>query len=592
MPVVERYSVPRIDQAPIPGVQRTGAPSEAALGGEIGGTLEQAGSQVVSQSYRIAEEAKLQADQIGALKAESDLAGKVTDYLYNPQQGALTKTGSNAFSLPEDAQDWWTKTSGEIRATLATDRQRLAYDRAAKGRQLEFQADVMHHVANQTKLYAQDTMTGAVQNFQAEAVTHASEPPRVELSIARQQAAIMDGSKGLPPEEVKRRVDLAASQTYAGVINALIAKGQDQQAQATFDQVKDKLGEQLPAVEHAVREHSMLGEAQRQADAIMVTQPATVQDAVDAADKIQDPEVRKLATAQIRQSFAIKKQAAAEQVEADMTTAGNLIDKNPAGGLTQVQRLPMWQTFSPNQKENLELYAKRTQVGKVETDWGQYYTLMSLASAPDTQDAFARTNLMQYRAALGDTEFKQLTEVQVALRKKETPTVAGLLAGPARRAEIIHNTFIGLGIDPTPNEKTPKAQRDQYTAFNRAVDDWENGEVKRTGKPVTYDDLRAEVDRLVVKGTTPGTSWFGLVPTQTPKYLFETGPTDALVLKPSDIPAVDLQAIQATLKRQNIPVTDKAIMDTFLAATRGVKPSVPPVLPAPALQPMTPIKSH
>src|SRR3979490_245941 len=105
MPTVQLYGngLPQVGPQPAPDVQRSGAPSPAALGGELGQSLEQVGSQAVTETFRVQEAAKLQADQIAALKAESDLAGWQTHYFYDTKTGVVAKQGAETFGLPETA---------------------------------------------------------------------------------------------------------------------------------------------------------------------------------------------------------------------------------------------------------------------------------------------------------------------------------------------------------------------------------------------------------------------------------------------------------------------------------------------------------
>src|SRR5205085_9493776 len=113
-------------------------------------------------------------------------------------------------------------------------------------------------------------------------------------------------------------------------------------------------------------------------------------------------------------------------------------------------------------------YAKQKAKGDpIETNWTTYYDLLSLASTDETKDKFLSTNLLRYRGQLGDTEFKQVVELQSGLRRGDDKAEAKL-AGIRTTQQVLASSLKAVGIDPNAKAGTPDAEL--VNSFGRAVD--------------------------------------------------------------------------------------------------------------------------
>jgi hypothetical protein len=465
MPQVPRSTQPGIAPAGTPGVR---APTD--VNPDAVGTNTRIDTRGVQRAAAdIYDRAIEHGNQIALLDADSHLSALETKVLYDPATGALSMRGKNAAQAPEQVNEQWTKGVGDIEGSLTNDVQRMAFRRAVTQREATLHEAVQRHVASETQKYDDETTQSYVDNERVAALANYQNPTRIQLSVDRQKAAISlyATRAGLPAERKEQLITDAVSKTQAGVIGRMLAKGDDLAASAYYKTVKDQIaGDDAGQVEKALDEGSVRGESQRQSDKIMATPGITRTAALAEAKKVTDPKVRDALETRINQSFNELDTSRREQNENDMLTATNIVDKTGS-----VYRIPpsMWNTFSLAERASLKEYAKQKAKGDpVETNWTTYYDLLSRASSQETASSFLTENLLKYRSQLGDTEFKQVTELQVAMRRGDDKADSKL-AGIRQSQQIMAASLKQAGINPNPKPGTDDA--DRVSQFNRAVDE-------------------------------------------------------------------------------------------------------------------------
>lgn len=595
MPQVRTYGDQQAVPRGIPDVERQPSRLNVTatdLGAGVGNALTQIGGDVYHKSQLIKRDEEQRQNEIRVQAAESALSDWELKTIYDPKTGALTKKGTAAFGLPDEVGASYDEATGNIRNTLANDTQKLAFDRATVNRKPTILSKINNHVYAQMEQVADSTYKAYIGNSRALAQQNADDPARVATEIDNQRVhtALEADRLGLDAETTKRLVDGVTSDTHAVVIDQLLATGNDKRAKAYFDQVHDEIsGDSLPQIEKALTVGKVRGESQRQADAIIAdsAKPGAeknLQEQLEEARKIQDPEVRDAVEDRLRSNWTVKRQAEADQREDTLRTHIDSIDKimlnslnkiDATGALSKAISPSDWAQLSAGERNTLEQYAKRKQVGEIETDWQTFYTLMNLATNEISQEDFARTNLMEYRARLGNSEFKQLAELQISVRQKDHPKTTDLLSGESQQAQIVRDALLSIGIDPTavdnPSAKGyDKASIDRAVNFRRSVRENVAALEARTKKKADNDQVQEIVDNLIVKGhvSMPGKLWGT---NEEERYVFEAHPGETLVVTAADVPKAERAKIEASLKRNGmVYISDDTVLALYLQKLKAL----------------------
>ena len=469
MPTVPVYGQPRVQSAPLPGARLNPQAPNAAFAGAPPVDL----SGVSHVLAGIVQEERQRANEVALVDADEQLGRFETSLLYDPEKGLLNRRGRDAFEVPELAKGEWEKKVGEIEAGLANDAQRSAFRRLTVQRGVDVDRTIQRHVSGEMRSYEEER-TKSLLDVELNAALNAyQDPERVDMAATRITDAITNFARhnGLSAETRDAQVQGAVSSVYAGVVDRMLADGDDLAAKKYYESVKDKIsgGDSVRTVK-ALELGSVRGESQRQADRISDAAPNLTAALVEAR-KLDDPDVRAATEDRLRQYYATKSQAKRQKEEEDEVRALNVIERTH-----DVHSIPhsLWDTFDGGTRSSLRSYARQLAEGlPVETNWQSYYDLLSFATSRDPKEhaAFMRTNLAGYRPKLGNRELEELTRLQAKMRAGgATADVA--LSGYQTTAGIVNGALNAIGIDPTP---TPSDEPDSDAAkaalFRRRADE-------------------------------------------------------------------------------------------------------------------------
>jgi hypothetical protein len=223
--------------------------SAAAFGAGVGQAVQQAG-QVVNQ---IAAREQEKADIAALMAADRELADLELQLFHDPDAGAYSKRGRDAFGTPDQVFPTWDKTVSTIQGRL-TPAQRMAFEKQAQGRRQSLETGLARHItAESDRFYAQEA-DATVATSAAAAAANYNDPARVALEAERAVRASMSLDDGAAPEVIKVRVMEAQSSVYAAAVERRL---QDDPvgAIAYFEEVMDKLSPgQLSRMEPVIRE--------------------------------------------------------------------------------------------------------------------------------------------------------------------------------------------------------------------------------------------------------------------------------------------------------------------------------------------------
>lgn len=502
------------------------------------------------------ERERQKANQVAILDADNQLSETQIEL----QSEAFKRQGKDALeALPKTAEQWKERASA-IESSLSNDDQKLAFRRLATGRWESLHETVARHTDSEMQKYDASTTDAAIQNRLNEALANYTDPAAVGSAVAETRAIITDFGRrhGVGSDVLKQQTAAAVSRVHAGVIDRMLANGNDLAASNYYKAAKPEVtGADAVQLEKALEEGSLRGESQRQADAIVAAAPSRSA-ALEEVRKITDPKVRDATENRVNQFFSEKSQADRETGEANMLNATNIVDKT--GSVYQIPPA-LWTTFTVGERAQLKEYAKQRAKGEpVATDWATYYDLESLASSDATRDRFLRTNLLGYRARLGDTEFKQLVDLQASLRRGDEKAAA-TLGGIRTTQQVVSDGLAAVGIDPTPKPGSDDAERGAL--FRRQVDQAAAQLEAQTNKKPTATDMQGIVDNLLVKGVTSAGGFFGWLGFHKDVRQFERGGDEDFVLDVTDVPAGERAKIEQALRGAGQPVTDANVLRLY-----------------------------
>lgn len=348
MPVVPRYSSPQVATRALPGVRVN--PNAPASAFDVPSAPDLSGATRVVA--RIAAEEKQKADQVAGLEADNQLAKLETDLRVQ----ALQRKGKDALGATEDVTGEWQKRVSEIEGSLANDTQRDFLERRAAQRYQSLYGTLERHAAIEHQAYDEQQTKSALDNRLSDAVENYADPAKVSRALAEARAIVADYGRrnGLPEETRKQQSEAVVSGIHTGVIDRMLANGDDLSARQYYDQVKAEIsGTDTTRLEQSLEEGSVRGESQRQADRIMGL-GLTRADALVEARKISDPDVQDMTVSRVNQRYSEMRAAEQEQRESLYLDATNRIDQAPGQRPRDVIPPSEWHSLTLGQRNALE----------------------------------------------------------------------------------------------------------------------------------------------------------------------------------------------------------------------------------------------
>lgn len=563
MPKIELPSGPQVREAALPNARvRIKADEEAFGGGRSAELANQATQAVFSDTQKLLYEEKQKADDVATTEAYTRLVKAKNRLTYDPQAGALTRTGKNAFGVIDEYGTSFDKEADEIEKGLSNPTQKAMFQKIRSQQRMDFDGTLNKHVFTESKKFDEETTTSSIATTRDDALRNYMDPERVNQAIGMQRVLVMEHAKrqGLPPEMAKLQLDDVTSKTHAGVLTRMLSNGQDLKAKEYFEMNRTGLtGAEAAHMEKALEEGTLRGESMRQSDAL-ISSSADMSEALAGARKIEDPKVRDAATDRIKSYYASKRAAENERDENIMREAGNIIDKTG-----DYHKIPATQLalLSPQSKSSLQSYAEKKREGSLATDWQKYYDLKTLASSQVGSNSFLKMNLMSVREHMADAQFKELVDIQTSLRKNDGKAEKEL-DGYRTTAQIVDGLMRGAGIDPTPKD-TNASQAKVANEFRRRVELEMKKHAERTGKEPNRVEVQSIAEGLLVETITEkGILW------DTKKRLFEADENAAIDVNPKDIPKADRQRIEEALRMEKKPVTEASIKTMYERKLRGM----------------------
>jgi len=593
MPVVR--ATRQVTTAPLPGARRTAA--ETALSQGAGVAQEQArtaeriaalGGTVATlgfQRYSALVQAKFEQERESRLLSrDRQLADFELARLDDPEVGAFaTEKGEKAAELLETFTTDFDRQAGQLEEGL-TDAEKVAFRRGVNRRREHARARVAAYADRELVTWREQETEAGVTLAMQHAIGNADNPARVAEERERAKALIA----GLPNLSRAQRVVMTVRVTsaiHAGVIESLLARGADRQAQIYFEEVprEELVPAVIPELERKLETSSTLGTAQRAADLIWTQLgPASDEDAIEL-DRMEtlvrqqfedEPKVLQATINALRERKAGVDAARREREEA---IGGTLWRAAAAGAsLEELRREPAFVKASGKVQAQLADYvvnraereasraysqegraftrAQRVEAEKESRGWGRYWELADPAVLSTMSDDAIEVK----RGELGDAHTNRLHELKGRL---STPDAV-------KAATIDDNLFKSLadsaGLQPYKTTQSEQ-QKARLGYLRSAVEGEIDREQVSRNRKLTRDETAAVMQRVLDREVTVG-GWSGPGPLPSAMVVREQDQEAAYV--PLDqIPAQNLSE-WINVIRSEIPREQRATRDAILRRYR------------------------
>lgn len=528
----------------------TGADEFAAdMTSKTGATITASGNYL----SKVIQEEEKRTNTIRAEDAFNQLRSKQIDLTIG-DDGFAKKTSGDAVNQPilKDYVDKFNVSAREIEESLQNDEQKSLFRRRASISGLQLKQDILSHVSKEHGVYSAQVFQGTIDLETKNAVERYQDPNGIAVSLSRVSAAIsMEADRlGWPEEAQENAKKNVYSKINRGIIERMLANDDDISATNYYKANKDKIsGEDSIMVEKALDIGSTRGEAQRVADEL-VSKTKLLGNAIQGADKIQDTKVRAEAKRLIREHFNDVEAAQNQDLELTFENAAKVafetrdINKISPSVLSKLSAKP----------EYIKVLNSLASEEDINTNWSTYYDLKTMASSDATSSHFLKTNLLEYRDRLGETEFKEMVSIQTAMRKGDDKDIAGFRTAK----QVVDDSLAAAKIDPTPKPGSPDATR--AAEFRRQADVRIAALQEQKKTKLTPVEVQSVVDSMIVEGVTQKRWWW----TDVKKRAFEVQPGESFEVDYEDIPQSERTKIEAALKGRKIPVTQDSVKSLYM----------------------------
>lgn len=560
VPTVEN----RVADAPFQPVRlKPQAGEEAFGGGAAAQGVYNAVAGVGSEIQKIAIDEKNKADQLAVLDGDKDMSALQTDLLYG-KNGAKNRLGKDAFGLPDEIQEKFSKGSQEIEKRLTNDAQRLAFKKQQASRSAELNRTVQAHVSEQIKRFDDQTTESYIANERNAAALSFMDPSRIDISVERQRMAIQQYSdrNGLGPEYVKQKMLDVASKTHLGVIEQMLTNDLDLIGKQYYENHKaDISADDALRIQRSLDESSLRGESQRQADKIFMS-TSNRQEALEEARKIQDPKVRDATEDRVNGMFSQKLQAEREAQDKIYLDATNILDgiKGGVKNARDVIPAPMWAKMSLQQRESLQ--RRREDVDNNDKVWLDFLSMKPEQVAKLSRAEFETKYWSQFdkeHRSRAENEWNKSRE-----DRQKDPELSSTLSFKDRFDNSIRSAGI---VDPNKpkskfSENDVKTYADLEHQAAKAIENYEltdlGGKRKATG-----EEQQKIIDNLTVNKVFVDKAW--RIDKEKAVALLTDEERGHTYVPSDQIPDSDRQSIEKLAQSKNSRLTNSKLERIYAA---------------------------
>jgi hypothetical protein len=539
MPIVPTYQERQVRSAPLqPVFQNTPDVSSGAR------ALAQGLGQVAEAADRI----DLRDAQVKAEEADVALT-KAWDDWENTNRSKFTNKNAEGYTKVVD--EWWQEAAKTYGAGLDPRSQAMVGKTLARRRTVAYGQAGQYEVAEKKK-YRDSTYAAALNTSLVTALKTGDYDAEAARTRDLVEAYGRDNELDKDQRDAERNARMGAFNT---AVVAQLAEKDAAQAQKYLTGAIDR-GEirpdQQPRLEAIIK-----GEADnqfaKQEAARLAALPLKEQ--LAEAAKITDPQRREKTLTQMRNNYALVKQAEAEQEAKFSDEAWQLFSRG--------QKIPEAVLAGMNGRERAQLQeSMRTRSERMAQGTPVKTDMLTYINVREKLARGEKVDLRAYTEKIGKGEMEQLLDIQDAASKPGTVKQDSMLTDEGR----INAAIVGLGIDKKKDPETAVMLTNEIDRRVRAAS------AAKGGKDLTADEKQTIVDRVVLDkvyvdewGTDPQKPLALVTPEEMSKAYVRVNGKNVRV---SAVPALDRRQIVQALQATGQAPTEQAIVEMYLAGQK------------------------
>lgn len=474
---------------------------------------------------QVGEEFEKRNDEQAVFEARRQLNEWERQKVFDPETGAVTKRGKDAFDLPKQLTEDFDKFATEVGGKLGSNRQRQVFRDMADQRRGQITSWAGRHALQQRDVYNEGQFQADLQSFQDRATLYADDPAKVSTELAIQGQRIISHlrDKGRSEEEIAGAVKENASRVHRSVIASLVDRGDAEGAQNYLTRNEGSMtADDAQRVRGALRETVARSKAQSFADE-MGDRP--IGEAIAEARKRFSGADETTVVAELKTRDAEREAIKARAYKDNADSAWKVI--TGGGGRKQIPPA-VWDGLSGDEQRQINDYteakwrrAKADAEGK-DVDPSIYYGLRMMAA--EQPEAFAKLDLAKQAPLLSKQHENHLIELQASISKGDLKAMESQRT-LKRTTDLLKNEIAAAGIDLTLTDKDKNSKKAKdTTAFMGAVAQALDEATAAKGRPLTDEEARRIGRGLLREGYEQGTGIFGMF--RTKRRGFEMAPEE------------------------------------------------------------------
>lgn len=205
---------------------------------DVGATVQR---QERIKAEKLAKEEQLKADQIAFMETDRQLGNAESRLLHDPQSGAFTRRGKDAFDITNTTLAEFDKAASEAEKALTSDRQILAYRKSTQDRRQAIERQLQQFEYGQREQYYANERDAYKKAAIDAGVTNYTDPKRIAEEQARIRATV-EMTPGLSPEAKAQQTAELTGAMNLGIIDRYLTNNRYAEGKKYFDSVRATLG--------------------------------------------------------------------------------------------------------------------------------------------------------------------------------------------------------------------------------------------------------------------------------------------------------------------------------------------------------------
>jgi PIN domain nuclease of toxin-antitoxin system len=491
-------------------------------------------AQGLGQVAEVADRMDLRDAQAKASTAEATIT---SEWLKWDSANRSKYRGANADGYAPAAEAWW-KSAAETAGKDLDPRSKLLASQNLRAKQTAAMGNVLTFTGAEKERHADETYAADVNTTIQFGVT--SGDVASTATQIRDKAAVLGARKGWTTEQVQAEAGKNLSSMHLAQISKLAEMPNGAAlADAYYKANKAEVAFQNQARVEQVIDAELDNQFATQTAASMAGKPLSEQ--LAEASKITDPQRREKTLMQVRNNYALVKQAEAEQEAKFSDQAWQLFSLN--------QKIPESILSGMNGRERAQLQeSMRTRSERLSASKPVKTNPAALAKVYDMMrddpEGFKKLRMAALTEAFTPTDIEQISRIQRDMLKPNTEKDV------ATTTQLI-GVYTG-GYEP-----------EKKSAFSSAFFDEINKLEKEKNRSATYDEKRKIGDRLIIDGEVLSGRFFLNDPN---KRYFEATPEERTRFAPT-ITSGDRKLVKDALMAEGVKnPTEAQILERFKLA--------------------------